>query len=295
MKKTCHIVLFSTLLVLCACSSNDVANNAANQSLEIAGVHLTLPNEWQIVDVDSGQNNIAQKTIVMEIQDNVVSDWCSVSVFDDVVKLTDLSSARNYSRAYCEMWKSDTTKDLGHDYVDLSGVPGYHSIYQNSADHSVYDIYSFPATGTGMVQLIYIHPENDDTDFTNEFTQVVDKMSLPELIYVKPEQTTTTINNAPKDATDEEINAMITAYNYIDAMPFSRKGLISQLEYEGFTHEEAVFAADNCWFDWDFQAKRKAEDYQEVFHFSKKRLIEQLEHDGFTKSQAQYGADHWKD
>mgnify|MGYP000334972687 CR=1 FL=1 len=30
-------------------------------------------------------------------------------------------------------------------------------------------------------------------------------------------------------------------------MPFSREGLIEQLEYEGFTHSQAVYGVDNAY------------------------------------------------
>ena len=35
--------------------------------------------------------------------------------------------------------------------------------------------------------------------------------------------------------------AVIAASQYLNAMPFSRQGLIDQLEFEGFTHEQAVY------------------------------------------------------
>ena len=34
------------------------------------------------------------------------------------------------------------------------------------------------------------------------------------------------------------------AKTYLDTMAFSRSGLIEQLEYEGFTHEQAVYGVE---------------------------------------------------
>lgn len=88
-----------------------------------------------------------------------------------------------------------------------------------------------------------------------------------------------------------EKNALSKAKDYLRLMAFSYKGLIRQLEYEKFTHEEAVYAADNCGADWNEQAAQKAKAYLESMSFSKNRLIKQLEYEGFTHEQAVYGVE----
>lgn len=45
-------------------------------------------------------------------------------------------------------------------------------------------------------------------------------------------------------ATVGEQNALRVGRDYLNAMGFSYEGLIDQLEYEGFSHEEAVYACD---------------------------------------------------
>ena len=97
------------------------------------------------------------------------------------------------------------------------------------------------------------------------------------------------IENAP-DMTLGEKNALAKANDYLSIMAFSHSGLIEQLEYEGYTTEEATFAADNCGADWNEQAAKKAQDYLDTMAFSRDGLIEQLEFEGFTKKQAEYGA-----
>lgn len=92
------------------------------------------------------------------------------------------------------------------------------------------------------------------------------------------------------DATLGEKNALKKAETYISLMPFSHSGLVKQLEFEGFTHEEAVYGADNCGADWNEQAALKAEQYLEYSSFSRDKLIAQLEFEGFTRQQAEYGA-----
>jgi len=87
-----------------------------------------------------------------------------------------------------------------------------------------------------------------------------------------------------------EANALARALDYLDYRGFSYEGLVGQLEYEGFSHSEAVYAADNCEADWNLQAVRRAESYLDFRSFSRQGLIDQLEYEGFTRSQAEYGA-----
>ena len=74
------------------------------------------------------------------------------------------------------------------------------------------------------------------------------------------------------------------------AVPLSYSGLINQLEYEGFSEEAAVFAADLCGADWNEQAARQAEILSDFPDCSRSELIRDLENAGFTEEQAEYGA-----
>lgn len=87
----------------------------------------------------------------------------------------------------------------------------------------------------------------------------------------------------------EKDRALDTALLYLRSQPFSRSGLIEQLEYEKYSSEAATYAADHCGADWDTQAKYKAAQYLSFSSFSRQRLIEQLEYEGFTHSEAVYG------
>lgn len=89
-----------------------------------------------------------------------------------------------------------------------------------------------------------------------------------------------------------ERNALKSAQSYLDYSAFSYEGLIEQLEFEGYSNDEATYAADNCGADWNEQALKSAKSYLEYSAFSYTGLIEQLEFEGFTANQATYGADN---
>ena len=111
--------------------------------------------------------------------------------------------------------------------------------------------------------------------------RVYNPMGFPPKVTHKPAPTLT--------AAQEQ--AIGTAQDYLDTSHFSRKGLIDQLEFEGFTSKDATFAVDYLKVNWNEQAVGTAKDYLDTSHFSRSGLIDQLEFEGFTHKQAVYGVD----
>jgi hypothetical protein len=89
--------------------------------------------------------------------------------------------------------------------------------------------------------------------------------------------------------TRSQEQAVGKAESYLDYAAFSHKGLIEQLEYEGFTKADSTYAVSHITVNWNEQAAKKAESYLEMTQFSRSGLIEQLEYEGFTHKQAVYG------
>lgn len=83
--------------------------------------------------------------------------------------------------------------------------------------------------------------------------------------------------------------AVQRAQQYLQTIPFSHDGLVEQLEYEGFSHEDAVYGADACGADWMEQAVLKAKQYLQTTAFSESGLIDQLVYEGFTQAEAEHG------
>ncbi|HTN59428.1 MAG TPA: Ltp family lipoprotein [Protaetiibacter sp.] len=93
---------------------------------------------------------------------------------------------------------------------------------------------------------------------------------------------------APAESAGQS-NAARAAENYLRVMPFSRTGLIGQLEFEGYSTEDATYGVDKLGADWNEQAAKKAQSYLDVMPFSRSSLIDQLVFDGFTQAEAEYG------
>ena len=93
-------------------------------------------------------------------------------------------------------------------------------------------------------------------------------------------------------ATMGELNALSSAKSYLRYMEFSYTGLIKQLEYEGYSTQEATYAANNCGANWYEQALEQAKDYLSYSAFSYTGLVEQLEFEGYTNAEATYAVNN---
>ena len=98
------------------------------------------------------------------------------------------------------------------------------------------------------------------------------------------------IESVTLEVTTSQVNALRKASSYLSFTAFSHSGLVDQLEFEGFSNEDATFAADYCGADWNEQAAKKAQSYLSFTAFSHSGLVDQLEFEGFTSEQAEYGA-----
>ena len=84
-------------------------------------------------------------------------------------------------------------------------------------------------------------------------------------------------------------NAIKSAESYLNYSSFSRKGLVDQLRFEGYTSDEAVYACDYLEPDWYAEAAEAAASYLRYTSFSRQGLIDQLLFEGFTEEEAEYG------
>lgn len=106
----------------------------------------------------------------------------------------------------------------------------------------------------------------------------------------KVKQTVTQNITPISSETVSQKNAVKKAKSYLAYTAFSHDGLVAQLEFEQFSHADAVYGADNSGGNWNEQAVKKAKSYMDYSAFSRGSLIEQLKFDKFTQEQAEYGA-----
>jgi len=105
-------------------------------------------------------------------------------------------------------------------------------------------------------------------------------------------QTTSDQEGASSDRPKEtagQANARAKGEEYLSISAFSRKGLIKQLKFEGFSQKDAKYGAEAQNANWKEQAALKAKEYLDMSAFSRQGLIRQLMFEGFTRKQAEYG------
>ena len=145
--------------------------------------------------------------------------------------------------------------------------------------------------------------DTNDSEKTNVPTEAVvsankleteDNKSHVEQSSVKNEEITVTEKETEPEVemTTGQKNALRSAKNYLSFTAFSYEGLIAQLEFEKYSYDEAVFAADYCGADWNEQALKSAKNYLSFTAFSYTGLIKQLEFEKYTTEQATYAADN---
>lgn len=247
---------------------------------EIGPCAYDYPVAWEQTQSESGSTTLKHGTSSIIVQQVDMNPPTSAAVAQQAVSF--MSSAyyqgSNSSGSHSIAWLNYT--DTQTEALDMGGVP--------LGDGQIVSILAHMSwkEGCGLVCLVGI---TDQTDFWYVFDSVREIAAT-----VRPVgEPVATPDASPEPAAPEptmgQANALSTAHDYLDVTAFSRNGLIEQLEYSGFTHDEAVYAADRCGADWNQQAAEMAQDYLDVTSFSRDGLIEQLEYSGFTHDEAVYG------
>ena len=133
-------------------------------------------------------------------------------------------------------------------------------------------------------------PADGSPEDENSKTEATEDVETPRSTADEDWETVSTTASATA-ANSRQSEALEEAWSYLSALSFSHEGLVEQLEYEGYSHDEAVYAADHCGADWYAEAVEAAASYLKNMSFSRAELIDQLEYEGFTYEQAVHGVD----
>lgn len=215
---------------------------------------------------------------------------------DDFMEDTDTSyGIRTLKRAGRTVYYSEVTGNLtlnDDDSNNNTSTPSKCFIYLLSNNNK-----------TSFISMILIQPnEGLKYDYENEFDNIVDNVVVNDKKEEEQSNTNSTTSSSSSTTTPStssnastpspttgEKNALRSAREYLSFSAFSYTGLINQLEYEGYSTEEATYAADNCNANWNEQAAKSAKEYLDISSFSRQELINQLIYEGYTQEQAEYG------
>lgn len=181
-------------------------------------------------------------------------------------------------------------KEISCEDIEVDGNKGFLLVYTGLTSGNVIQCHAYIIFAGGnaagfMFATVVGGNEEENTAFLRQGKEIIESIDFSAMGGSAAAKSKA---NAP---TVGETNALRKAEDYLKIMAFSYNGIIKQLEYEGFTTEQATYAADNCGADWNEQAAKKAKDYLSIMAFSRDGLINQLVYEGFTQEQAVYGAE----
>lgn len=277
------------------------------KSFEIGDFTIYLPEYFQNVvstkeglsfRADEGYPILTITLMDMELNSEAADAFMdALKDRDDFMEDTDTSyGIRTLKRAGRTVYYSETTGNLtlnDDDSDNDTSTPSKCFIYLLSNNNK-----------TSFISMILIQPnEGLKYDYENEFDNIVDNVVVNDKKEEEEQSNTnsttssssstttpsTSSNASTPSPTTGEKNALRTAREYLNFSAFSYTGLIKQLEYEGYSTEEATYAADNCNANWNEQAAKSAKEYLDMSSFSRQELINQLIYEGYTQEQAEYG------
>lgn len=276
-------------------------------SFEIGDFTIYLPEYFQNVvstkeglsfKTDEGYPILTITLIDMEMNSEAADAFMdTLKDRDDFMEDTDTSyGIKTLNRAGRTVYYSEATGNLtlnDDDSDNDTSTPSKCFIYLLSNNNK-----------TSFISMILIQPnEGLKYDYENEFDNIVDNVVVSDKKEEEEQSNTnsttssssstttpsTNSNASTPSPTTGEKNALRTAREYLNISAFSYTGLIHQLEYEGYSTEEATYAADNCNANWNEQAAKSAKEYLDISSFSRQGLIDQLIYEGYTQEQAEYG------
>lgn len=264
-------------------------DNDSNMQEEIYEISYQIPDSWERKEASSGFYYYPKNGMLFVSVDSSPFQITDSSAQDDYIKgfgsgIDDFQEKDRYLTNICGIdtlafeFSGITAQEHvdGKQYVFVYNDLLYGFIYSDFVNKNSYP--SHLKDFEEIIKSITIIAENESN---NTIKNNYDTYSEPD----KNKE-----ESLSESVTLEQKNALAKGRDYLDFSAFSYTGLISQLEYEGFSTEAATYAANNCGADWNEQAAKKAQNYLDFSSFSRQGLIDQLVYEGFTQEQAEYGA-----
>ena len=298
---------------------NEVQSTTTNESSTTSEPSATEETSEPLVDVDKNLFNVELTIPASYVGEEVTQESLNTKVAEDGYKSATLNAdgsvtyvmTKDQHKTMMDELKVNIDTSLA-EYIGSADTPSITAIEAND-DYTDFkatvssDTLGLGESFTALTFMVYgamynvfngTEVDNIAVSYINQATgEVIHTTNSADLgaaddkepvQATEPEQSDVDTSNM----TMGQKNALQSAKDYLSFSAFSYEGLIEQLEYEQYSHEDAVFAADNCGADWFEQALDSALSYLSFSAFSYTGLIEQLEYEGFTTEQATYAADN---
>lgn len=180
--------------------------------------------------------------------------------------------------------------------ISLNDYPGkYMDAELTEYEDTYYGKCLYVVLDQTVVSCLFLHPDSEQAEYMDDLCRefapwefkLLETTEDYEALEEGPKQESA--DDATKAATSDEgkAKAPAKAKEYLEYTAISRLGLMDLLAGDGFSREEAKYAADNCGADWVKQAQQRVEENLEFGGMSYKYLVEQMQYEGFTKKQTE--------
>lgn len=243
-------------------------------------ITISIPDTWTAIKADEEAQAEAIQGFAVDRNDNNGNPIGLLRLQMEEGGYTNISNGSNtYVNNTLNKLANGKKGDVTVGTVDGHDGFSFTYSYEDDSGNTVQAYQVLFISGDGDIyQVLFIISEGLLDYYADDVIQIVQSIKIDD-------------SNAHIPTTGES-NALRQANSYLSFMAFSRDGLIDQLEFEGYTSDEAVYAVDNCGANWNEQAVKKAKSYLGTMAFSRSGLIEQLEFEGFAEDEATYGADN---
>lgn len=127
-----------------------------------------------------------------------------------------------------------------------------------------------------------------DHDIDQDMVTTVYQQLQEAATALQQEQNNDEQTQTENEGSSEQRRTIARAESYTNLMAFSRARLIQQLEFEGFTHNDAQWAVDQLTIDWNEQALKKANSYHSLMSLPPDNIRRLLTFEDFSEEQIDY-------
>lgn len=290
MKKFIYVVLILSLLSGCSQTSAETPEIVENNEVTVSNdyesgtvplvegdISCEVPSSWTVTTNDTTTYCYPPNSQTSFLMTETYE--ISGSIFDDETLNQYLDGLSQGFGDFDVLSTGETENEYGSKGKNVQFTGEIENVRVN-VDLVVYDSLG------GISSISMLTDSESKIDYSSDFDKIVQSVLVVPRVDSQTGQQDTNIDKQP---TLGESNALSKALSYLDYMAFSAQGIKEQLQFEGFTENEAQYAVDNCGADWNEQAAKKAQSYMKYSSFSRQGLIDQLKFEGFTQEQAEYG------
>ncbi|MCD2493638.1 Ltp family lipoprotein [Lacrimispora sp. NSJ-141] len=261
-------------------------NPSTNTEVNFMGYTFSIPSNWTVGDstLDTvtfyPETGDAAAMLQFRCQSSPVSNFEELSEYEDDFINGFSGGFDSFKAEKTETIEIAGEKALFIPFTAESSGSGWNGMVSVYVSHMAQNMFS----------IMYVCSDNTQYSYLEDCKEIMASAVIKVTETTAAESEMTPVETTAEISLEQR-NALKKANDYLSFSAFSYTGLIHQLEFEGFSTENATYAADNCGADWSQQAAKKAKDYLSFSAFSYTGLINQLEFEGFSTEEAASAVD----